>query len=376
MRAIRATRRRGKFLALTVLLGTVLLGFGALAVDVGVLSAVRAQLKTVADAGALAGAQQLVSDNRLNASYTPTTEVANARSAALTFGQANIVLGQAARVLTSDVAIGYKRTTPADPTDSTFTGTISPNTNSVQLTAARDGSHGGVVPAYFSRIWSSAGTSASVTSTATVEIYSISGFTPGTANTSLLPIAYSQSLWQGMFNSPITDNYAYSPSGGTYGTVTSGSDGVPETSVYPTDNAGPGNWGTINIGVSNNSTKTLGDQIQYGITPAQLAAAGNITAPTTFSGNPGISAGIKDNLAAIIGKPVAIALYNSSSGNGNNLTYNIVQYVAARIVAVDLTGNPKFVVVQPAYVTDPTANSGSTPSSWQQGGLVRIHLSR
>jgi Flp pilus assembly protein TadG len=376
MKAIRVTKRRGKFLALTVLLSMVLLGFGALAVDVGVLSTVRAQLKTVADAGALAGARQLVSDKRLDPSYTPTTEVASARSAAITLGQANVVLGQSAMVLSGDVAVGYKRTTPADPIDSTFTATTSANTNSVQLTATRDGSHGGAVPAYFSRIWSSAGTTASVTSTATVEIFSIGGFTPGSTNTDLLPIAYSQSLWQDMFNTPITDNYSYSPGGGTYGTVTSGHDGVPETSVFPVDNAGPGNWGTFNIGVGNNSTNTLGDQIRYGVTPAQMAAAGDITAPTSFSGNPGISAGIKDDLAAIIGKPLAIALYDSSSGSGNNLTYHIVQYVAARIVAVDLTGNPMFVVVQPAYVTDPTANPGPTNSTWQQGGLVRLHLSR
>jgi hypothetical protein len=382
MKAIRVTKRRGKFLALTVLLGVVLLGFGALAVDVGVLSAVRAQLKTVADAGVLAGARQLVSDNRLSANYTPTTEVASARSKAIALGQANVVLGQAATVLSSDVAVGYKRTTPADPTDSTFTATTSPTTNSVQLTANRDGSHGGVVPAYFSRIWSSAGTSASVTSTATVEIFQIGGYTPGGANSSVLPITMLYDAYQAMLTSN-TDNYAYNPNGpGPYGSV-SGSvsnpvpDGEPEALLYPNGSTA-GNYGTVNIpSGSSNSTNTLGNQISNGIPPSQLQFlnGASLTSPTPDSGDTGISAGIKANLTGIIGKPVAVLLYTTVSGNGNNAQFSIVGYGAVRIVNVDFQGSNKDVTVQRAYITDPTAIPGP-PSSWTAGGLVRLHLSR
>ena len=50
--------------------------------------------------------------------------------------------------------------------------------------------------------------------------------------------------------------------------MTSGADGIYESQLYPVKSGSPGNWGTINVGVSNNSTSTLGAQIRYGITPA------------------------------------------------------------------------------------------------------------
>ncbi len=379
MQVSRISKRHGKFLVFTVLFSVVLMGFAALAVDIGVMSATRAQLKTVADAGALAGARQLVSDNRLSSTYTPTAEVSTANSKAISVGQANTVFGQAAVIQSGDVLVGYKRTSPADPSDSTWVTRTDPTTNSVQLTAKRDSTHSGVVPSFFSRIWGSSGSTASVTSTATIEIFTIGGFTAAATNSSILPIAMSQASYNGMFTTPITDNYSYSPIGGTYGTVTSGSDGVPETSVFPVNNSDPGNWGTINFGVSNNGTSTLKSQIADGITPAELDSefppSGVVTSPHVFSANPGISAGIKSDLAAIIGKPIAVPLYSTTSGSGANATYTVVGYAAARIVAVDLTGNPKFVVIQPAFDTDPTATPG-TATTFQNGGLVRLHLSR
>jgi Putative Flp pilus-assembly TadE/G-like len=381
MQVSRISKRHGKFLAFTVLFSVVLMGFAALAVDIGVMSATRAQLKTVADAGALAGARQLVSDNRLSSTYSLTSsspEIVAANSKATSIGQANIVFGQAAVIQTSDMAVGTKIL--PDPSDSTFTATINnATTNSVQLTAKRDSTHSGVVPSFFSRIWGSSGSTASVTSTATIEVFTIGGFTAGATNSSVLPIAMSQSSYNGMFTTPITDNYSYSPVGGTYGTVTSGSDGVPETSVFPVNNSDPGNWGTIDIGVSNNGTSTTKSQIANGITPAQLDSefppSGVVTSPHVYSANPGISAGIKSDLAAIIGKPIAVPLYSTTSGNGANATYTVVGYAAARIVAVSLTGNPKYVVIQPAFDTDPTATPGAA-TTVQKGGLVRLHLSR
>ena len=111
MKAIRSLQPQGKFLVFTVLFSSVLMGFAAFVVDIGVLAAARSQLKTVADAGALAGARQLVSDNRLSPTYVPTSEAASARSKATTIGQANTVLSQAA-VITPSV--------PSEPTSRLF----------------------------------------------------------------------------------------------------------------------------------------------------------------------------------------------------------------------------------------------------------------
>ena len=254
MNANRTSQPRGHFLAFTALCSVVLLGFVALAVDIGSNAAAIAQLKTVADGAALAGARQLQSDLRMNTNFTGMATLATAASSqAITIGHANRVFGQLAVVQSSDVEIGYKQTSPPDPTDSTFSSVTGATTNSVRVTATRNGSHGGVLPAYFSKIWGASGTSVSVKSTATLEPYSVSGYTASTSNAFILPIALSQSSYNNMMQYAVPgvtipagyDNYSYSPSGGANGTVASGPDGVPETSVYP-DNAGTGNWGTIN----------------------------------------------------------------------------------------------------------------------------------
>ena len=64
-----------------------------------------------------------------------------------------------------------------------------------------------------------------------------------------------------------------------------------------------------------------------------------------------MSAGIKDDLKWIKGKPVALPLYREVSGNGNNASYTIVKFVGVRIMSVRLTGRDKYVIVQPAKLS-------------------------
>jgi len=155
------------------------------------------------------------------------------------------------------------------------------------------------------------------------------------------------------------DNYAYDPETGT---VSAGSDGVLELNIFPgagTDQLPPGNFGTVDIGASNNSTADLARQIVHGITEADLAYIGGAlvfdeNGELTLEGDTGISAGMKDELASIIGQPRSIPLFRSVSGNGNNSEYTIVGFAGIRILAVKLTGamKKKYVVVQPAIVVD------------------------
>jgi hypothetical protein len=176
-----------------------------------------------------------------------------------------------------------------------------------------------------------------------------------------------------------TDQYSYSASTGT---VTAGADGITESQLYPVSSGSPGNWGTIKVGVSNNSTSVLGAQIRNGITPGQLATFPNSTIQLdntlsppsiTFQGNPGISAGIKDDLSSIIGVPVVFPIYDQSGGNGNNAWYRVIAFQPARIMSVNFQGNPKYVIIQPALINDDTAIAG-TPQSSSQGGLISLQL--
>jgi hypothetical protein len=118
----------------------------------------------------------------------------------------------------------------------------------------------------------------------------------------------------------------------------------------------PGNWGTVDIGAANNSTADLSRQIVDGVSSGDLdVIGGSLNIGDTLNGDTGISAGIKDELASIIGLPRTIPLYDTVSGNGNNTNYHIVGFAGIRLVEVQLTGNNKYVMIQPAVVVDAAA---------------------
>lgn len=400
MRVPRTGRRfsRGTTIAMTAVLAPVLVGFTALSVDLGVRATAQAQLGTAADAAALAGAAALVTERRF--SLTPITDAspeiaaAQARAAVVAGNDANRVLGDhpvihgnTANASSGDVVVGSSTRSGGsfqwhDPPLS------DPNSvNSVKVTLGRDADHGNPVPSFFGT--TNAGLYAS--STATVQMYAISGVkSVDGQNISMLPIVLDQATYKIMTGQDTTqqptDQYTYSSSGGVRG----GGDGIPESVIYPISAGLPGNWGTIKIGVSNNSTSTLGSQIRDGITPAQLSAefasgvagldqvdSSTGAAYHTFGGDPGISAGIKDDLESIIGKPVILPIYDQSGGVGDNTTYRVNALIGARILAVNFQGNPKYVVVQPAPVSGPSyvGNHGA-PVSFSQGGVIELRLTR
>ena len=221
-----------------------------------------------------------------------------------------------------------------------------------------------------------------VTATATAYNYVINGASAASGqNSSLLPIALDQTSYNNMILQGTSDVYSYSP---TTGQVTSGSDGLYESTIFPVPN-NPGNWGTVQIGVSNNSTATLVSQIENGITPAQLNTypGGVLQLNTTLTppsiqlgGNPGISAGISSAVNSIIGRAVTMPIYSTSGGNGNNAWYTVVQFAAVRVLASNFQGNPKYIIVQPAVVNDQTLVKGSVQDGWNQIGIFEVHLSR
>jgi hypothetical protein len=178
-----------------------------------------------------------------------------------------------------------------------------------------------------------------------------------------------------------TDQFTYNAATKT---VTSGADGIYESQLYPVGSGSPGNWGTIKVGVSNNSTAILSSQIQYGITPVELATYPSSTIQLdqsqsppsiTFSGNPGLSAGIKSALQSIIGQPVAVPIYDETGGNGSNTWYRVIAFQPARVLSVNFQGNPKYMIIQPCLLNDQTAIAGS-PQSWTSGGLISVRLTR
>lgn len=377
--------RGGTVLVLFAVFLPLMLSFITLAVDTSVLAVARSQLSTTADAAALAGAMQLASENRLRGATDISTEMTAARSRAITLAGANKVLGQSAILLdnpsngmTGDIVIGKLGASGFSTAAASM-----PLFDTVMVTARRNGSHGGQVPSFFGQIMGYTGTDLTVTSMATAETYTISGFkSVNNQGAGLLPIVLDKTTYDAMMAGTTTDQYTYNP---VTKSITSGADGVVESKLYPVATGNPGNWGTVNVGVTSNSTSVLGNQIRYGITPAQLATFpnGQISLDTTksppsiqFSGDPGISAGIKDDLASIIGKPVTIPIYDQSGGNGNNAWYRVIAFAGVRVLSVNFKGNPKHVIIQPAIIQDPTAIPGQVNSSWESGGLLRVRLTQ
>jgi hypothetical protein len=54
----------------------------------------------------------------------------------------------------------------------------------------------------------------------------------------------------------------------------------------------------------------------------------------------------------------------------------VIEFAAMRVLSVNFQGNPKYVIVQPALVNDPTAIRGSPQSGWSNGGLVVLYLAK
>jgi Flp pilus assembly protein TadG len=381
-------RPRGGVAVMSVVLLPLLVGFVALAVDVAVIAVARSQLSTAADAAALAGAAQLATENRVQGGTNLTAEITGANTQAAALGSANYVLGNAPVVNTNSsntsggqIMVGYLD--PNNPLSTLDTSSGSTTLfNSVQVTTVRDSSHSGLVPSFFAKIMGFQGAGPSVSSTAMAQPYSISGFqATGALNANILPIVLDKPTWQAMMAGTTQDQYTYNASNNT---VTAGPDGITESMLYPVGSGSSGNWGTIKIGTNNNSASTLSAQIQYGITPAQLATFPNSTIQLdttqtppsiTFGGNPGISAGIQSALEAIIGKPVTIPIYDQNGGSGNNAWYHVIAFQACRLLAVNFQGNPRYVIIQPALLSDQTAIPGS-PTSWTSGGVTVVQLVR
>jgi hypothetical protein len=220
----------------------------------------------------------------------------------------------------------------------------------VQRTSAQNGE----IPLFFARALGVEKATTEADATAAL----ISGFRGFTApadgsNLDILPFALDEQTWN---NLPAqgSDNYSYIASSKTVG---SGGDGIREVNLFPQGTGSPGNRGTVDIGSNNNSTADIARQILYGISASDLAHHGgslefDSNGELHLNGDTGISAGVKDELTSIIGKPRIIPIFRTVVGPGNNADYTIVKFVGIRIVAVKLTGSmaSKYVMIQPCNV--------------------------
>lgn len=361
-------RRRGAVMILAAALMFVLASFLALSIDSGYVAGSRAELERTADAAAMAGCWEIY--DQLSQGIALDDAKSQVRSEASQMASFNKVCQSATDVdaspSTNEITVGFL--------DSGSGGTINDDATrpyfAVEVTAKRSATRNGEVPFFFGRIFGYNGMEMECSATA-VMARRVSGFTtpalPG-ESLNILPFALDQETWNNMLSQTTqVDQFRFDP---LTGEVRPGSDGVYEVNLYPQGTGSPGNRGTVDIGGANNSTSDIARQIVHGISaedllelgkPLMLDAAGTMT----LNGDTGISAGVKDELASIIGEPRIIPVFSSVAGNGNNANYTIVKWVGVRILDVRLTGkmSSKQVIIQPAPVLIKHAVPGESVTS-------------
>ncbi len=364
-----ANRRKGAAIILAAFLMSVLVGMLALSIDIGYIAASRAEARRTADAAALAGAWQVLDSIKQNKSAEALIDDVN--GTAVDMANLNAVCNLGPTLSTtgqnSDITIGYLASLDASAT------VVSNSDNpyrAVRVRVRKNEASNGQVPLFFARFFGLTGRDMIVDSTAATALQ-IKGFnSPGSGASclDLLPFALDEDTWESLSNSGGTDSYKFNS---TNSTVTNVGDGVREVNLYPQGTGSPGNRGTVDIGNSNNSTADLARQIVHGIStqdfidlgkPLVLDASGTMT----LNGDTGISAGVKDELASIIGQTRIIPVFSSVSGNGNNANYTIVRWVGVRVMAVKLTGSmsSKYLIVQPAPVIARNTVVGDVSRVW------------
>ena len=328
----RCANRRGAVLVLAALVMAFLLALAAFAVDLGYMCIVRAEAQNAADAAALAAGQELFNEQRLRgeffATYYNACNVASQYTAMHKIGRNNGVL-----YAWEDCIIG----TLNDPTNPdehiTWNGPEACNAMRVTVRAIR--ARQTQSPLFFASVFGLK--DFDMEATATVAFGDkIVGFrsNPRYGATSLLPFTLKMEDWQRLVDSGTEDQWKYDPETGE---MTPGQDGIPEMNMYPVD-SGSGNFGTVDIGSSNNATPDLIRQIEEGVNQDDLDAMGGelvldrFTGLFLLNGDTGISAAIKSAIAKIIGDARTIPLYVYCEGNGDTLNYQIGGFAGIRIV--------------------------------------------
>ncbi len=370
--------RWGSVVVLSAGMMVMVFGFLAFSVDVGYIALTKSQLEAASDAGSRGAVIELKDALGKGASKTPEQAQAAAQTAAVAVAAANRAGDQLSIYAdpTRDVRVGHVIYDPGSGTWVKQWG-VSPY-NMVELTLHRDQTGGGAadgpLPLFFAPVIGNK--NASLASKGIAAIMPGNGFRVPAGSgqrANLLPFALDEYTWNALINNNLDqldkyqDKFTCDPKTGM---VTSGPDGIIEINLYPygNDELPPGNRGTVDLGASNNSTSDLARQILYGMNEHDFSYFPNhevrasYDQPLMLNGDTGISAGMKDELASIIGQSRAIPIFTAVSGNGNNAMYTVVKFRGIRIVDVKLTGNPKYVMIQPSPYTGETVtwdNSGA-----------------
>lgn len=432
-------QRRGAIIVLAAVMMVMVFGLIAFAVDLGYIAATKTELQTAADGAALAAAIEVADGLGAAPKKTQSQMQTTARAAAVAVAALNGNGERTSTFVDSNSHVRFGRITWNSSSNSWVKTWGATPANMVEVQTHRDSAGSGGNQKLGLFFGSMLGTGkASIAENAVAGVLPGVGFkiaAGSTAKCGALPITCDNTTWTtfiaqaniancGPGSSSFSDNYSFNP---TTGVCTSGSDGIRELNIYPDPNANlpAGNRGTCDLGNPNNSTADLSRQIRYGLNATDLSYFSNNTirtdtGPCIVNGDTGISAGIKDDLEFIKGQPRLMPIFtvvgsqqqcqsgsssssngngnsgsnssgsnssgngkgnsgssgSSSSATGNNVYYRIEKFVGVRIVYVQLTGNNKQVLIQPATFTSSAvirgkrADTGTGDTYYAKPGLL------
>ncbi len=303
----------------------------AFAVDYGYLLKAKTDLQRAADSAALAGVLNLEPDGE---GYQ---DLAAVRAAVREYAAANA--GEGFTVLDADIEIGrFEPSTVYTNLQLLDTGIL----DTVRVTLRRDGDSNARAPLFFARAIGFR--EASVTATATAALQKASGLKAGS---DVLPFAIPLYEWEMQ-------------------------DAGEQWSIYGDgkilDNFGaevPGNWGTVDIGLSSNSTDDLSDQILNGLRQADIDAlyADGIIPTNThidalramwLGADTGLSSGMKHALEQILTQQRLVPIYDFlNDEGGNNMEAHIVRWGVVTVIDAQFHGSTdSYVRIEKSYMYD------------------------
>ncbi len=306
--------RGNVFLIVSVLLG-VIIGFAALAIDLGWLFVVKGELQNAADAGALAGVVELLYEGE-----------DDARATAVAYA-------------TRPDQFRLNRTHPkADAVNVTVLG---PETLQVSINRT-GGTTAGPVPNIFARIWGRKMSEVGAVAVATLN-HRIVGSGPG----NLLPFGIEEDMLKGLVD---TDG------DGVYGPL----------NIFP-NSLTPGNFSILNLNGGSTSNDETEDWIRNGyddyfVLPETGCKCIEVDGTTGISGS-----SLNDAIISRVGDIVLFPVFDKVVLQGAITIYTVVGFVGATIESTKLTG-----AVQDRYlsvgITDFSAQNlivgdGSTPNN-------------
>ncbi|MEW6235492.1 MAG: pilus assembly protein TadG-related protein [Candidatus Omnitrophota bacterium] len=286
----RTPNQNGSVIVLATICMTLIMMAAAMTIDVGLMAASKSQLQNAADSAALAGAAQLVDEGALAGTPDQTDDVISARNFAQEFAGYNEAAKVALQLDRNDgnladggIVAGYLQN-PLDM-NSLFQSEGVSQINSIKVSANLSQDINGPLALLMGAFDGPDSVEISTHAIATIDDR-IAGFSLGAGETlPMLPFAAYEGTWNASTDGVSDqDNFRV-----VDGVVSSGSDGIPEITLYPYKYyvgipGTRGNVGTIFVSAVIGSTYVQ-NQIANGMNQEDLAAIDGLEMTDDGSGD-------------------------------------------------------------------------------------------